>query len=271
MPLKQKNNGVDMQAIDIVKTSYIRELLAKGEREDSRQMLEFRPVSIETGLIKNAEGSAQVDLGATRVLAGVKLELDEPMEDTPNQGNLVCSAELLPFASATYETGPPSPEAIEFARVVDRGIRAGNCIDLESLFVEEEKAWSVYVDLYVLNYNGNLFDAGEIAAMSALLNTGIPKYEDGDVIREERPTKLKIDNIVTSATFAKIGGRIILDPTGNEETAANARMTIATDQDNVRAMQKGFSGGFFVNEVDELIDIAFNKHKDIKDIIKGQK
>ncbi len=101
-----------------------------------------------------------MDLGATRVLAGVKLMLDEPMEDTPNQGNLVVSAELLPLASATYESGPPSPEAIEFARVVDRGIRHGNCVNLESLFVEEEKAWTVYVDLYVLNYNGNLFDAG---------------------------------------------------------------------------------------------------------------
>ncbi len=79
MPPKQKHNGVHMQAIDIVKTNYIRELLAKGEREDSRQMLDFRPISIETGLLKNAEGSAQVDLGTTRVLAGVKLELDEPM------------------------------------------------------------------------------------------------------------------------------------------------------------------------------------------------
>ncbi len=261
-----------MDAIDIVKTSYIRELLARNEREDSRQMHEFRPIRIETGLIKNAEGSAQVDIGTTRVLAGIKLMLDEPMEDTPNQGNLICSAELLPLASASYETGPPSPESIEFARVVDRGIRAGNCVDLESLFVEEGKAWSIYIDLYVLNYNGNLFDTGEIAAMSALLNTGIPKYEDGKVIREERTSKLKIKNIVTSATFAKIDSRTILDPTGSEEKTANARITIATDKENVRAMQKGLSGGFFVNEIEELIDVAFNKHKELKDIIeKGQK
>ncbi|MGD0510365.1 MAG: RNA-binding protein [Candidatus Micrarchaeaceae archaeon] len=261
-----------MQAIDIVKTSYIRELLAKDMREDERGLLDFRPITIETGLLGNAEGSAQVDLGATRVLAGVKLVLDKPMEDTPNQGNLVCSAELLPLASANYESGPPSPEAIEFARVVDRGIRAGNCVNLESLFVAEEKAWTVYIDLYVLNYNGNLFDAGEIAAMSALLNTGVPKYEDEKVVREERAGKLKVDNIVTSATFGKMDGKIILDPSENEEIAAEGRITIATDEDNVRAVQKGFSGGFFVNEVEDLIDVAFNKHKELKGIItKSQK
>lgn len=268
----KKKNSVFMDAIDIVKSGYIRELINKGEREDLRDSYSFRPITIENGLIMNAEGSSQVDLGGTRVLAGVKLELDEPMEDTPNQGNLVVSAELLPLASADYETGPPSPEAIEFARVVDRGIRAGNCVDLESLFVEEAKAWSIYVDLYVLNYDGNLFDTGELAAMSALMDTGIPKYEDGKVIREERPKKLKLNNTVTSATFVKINNKIILDPSANEELAADGRITIATDKENIRAMQKGLRGGFFSDEVLSLIDVAFNKHEELKGMLeKAQK
>jgi exosome complex component RRP42 len=190
------------------------------------------------------------------------------MEDTPNQGNLVVSAELLPLASASYETGPPSPDSIELARVVDRGIRHAKCVNLESLFVEEAKAWTVYVDLYVLNYNGNLFDAGSIAAMSALLSTEVPKYEDGKVVREERVSKLKIDNIITSSTFAKVGGKSLLDPTANETNAAYSRVTIATDEKYVRAMQKGMSGGFSAKEIEELIEVAFNNHKEQKDIIK---
>ena len=56
-----------------------------------------------------------------------------------------------------------------------------------------------------MNYNGNLFDTGELAAMSALLNTEVPKYEDGKAIGRSERTKLKINNIVTSTTFAKIG------------------------------------------------------------------
>ena len=260
-----------MDAIDLVKSSYVRELVSKKIREDSRGLLDFRPIKIAAGLIQNAEGSAQVDLGATRVLAGVKLMLGEPMSDTPDQGSLAMSAELLPLASANYETGPPSPDAVELARVVDRGIRAGNCVDLGSLLVEAGKAWSVYVDIYVLNYDGNLFDASGIAAMSALLNTKVPAYEDGKEIREKREKALKIDNIVTSATFGKVDGNMLLDPTGAEEGAMTARLTVATDSKFIRAMQKGLGGSFSSKEVESLAEAALEKHDFVKRHIEGAK
>ncbi|MGC8586072.1 MAG: exosome complex protein Rrp42 [Candidatus Micrarchaeia archaeon] len=257
-----------MEAIDVIKVKYIKELLEHDKREDSRGMMDFRGIKIANSIIDTAEGSAQVDLGSTRVLAGVKLEVDEPMEDTPNEGNLVISSELLPLASADYEPGPPSPEAIELARVVDRGIRAGNCVDMEDLFIEEGKAWYVYVDIYVLNYDGNLIDASALAAMSALMHTKVPKYEDGKIIREERTRSLKINNVVTSATFSKIGNKLLLDPTKNEENASDARLTIATDIEKIRAMQKGLSGSLSAEEIEHLVDIAFEKHKELKGYLK---
>lgn len=260
-----------MEAIDMVKSSYVQELLAKGLRADLRKVSDFRKMTIATNVIENAEGSAQVDLGNTRVLAGVKLMLGEPMEDTPNEGTLAMSAELLPLASADYETGPPSPNSIELARVVDRGIRAGRCVDLESLLVEEGKAWSVYVDIYVLNYDGNLFDAGEIAVMSALLTTKVPAYEDSKVVREKREKELKINNVVTSATFAKINGGMVLDPDGNEEGAASARLTIATDGTYIRAMQKGLGGSFTQKEIEDMADMALKKHAELKKQIEGSR
>jgi exosome complex component RRP42 len=253
-----------MDAIDTIKAKYIKELISNDAREDGRGFMNFRDIKIVNDIIDSAEGSAQVDIGNTRVLAGVKLDIDAPMEDNPNEGNLVISTELLPLASADYESGPPSPEAIELARVVDRGIRAGACVDMSSLFIEEGKAWYAYVDIYVLNYDGNLIDASELAAMSALMHTKVPKYEDGKIIREERVKPLKIDNIVTSATFAKVNGKIIVDPSKAEEIAADARLTIATDEHMIRAMQKGMSGSFTVDEVERLTEIAFEKHKELK-------
>ncbi|MGC8496293.1 MAG: exosome complex protein Rrp42 [Candidatus Micrarchaeia archaeon] len=257
-----------MDAIDTIKAKYIKELIDNNAREDGRGFTDFRNIRIVNDLIDSAEGSAQVDIGNTRVLAGVKLDIDTPMEDNPNEGNLVISTELLPLASADYESGPPSPEAIELARVVDRGIRAGACVDMGSLFIEEGKAWYAYVDIYVLNYDGNLIDASELAAMSALMHTKVPKYEDGKIIREERIKPLKIDNIVTSATFAKINNKIILDPNKAEEIAAEARLTIATDDQMVRAMQKGMSGSFTVDEIEKLAEMAFEKHKELKMYLK---
>lgn len=178
------------------------------------------------------------------------------------------NAELLPLAYADYETGPPSPESVELARVVDRGIRAGNSVDLPSLALEDGKVWSVFVDLYVLNYGGNLFDASGLAAMAALANTRMPKYENGAVIREERDKRMKVENIVTYTTFGKVNDYLLLDMNINEEDIASARLTIATDDSQIRAMQKGMNGSFSTSEVEELIDVSFEKHKELSKIVE---
>ena len=81
-----------MKAMDYVNSRYIRELAAKGVREDGRKAYDFRSIKVSSGIIKNAEGSSQVDLGLTRVMVGIKMIVDTPMEDTPDMGNLVVSA-----------------------------------------------------------------------------------------------------------------------------------------------------------------------------------
>ncbi|MEM0094758.1 MAG: exosome complex protein Rrp42 [Candidatus Micrarchaeaceae archaeon] len=258
-----------MQSINIVKGGYIRELLSRNSREDSRGFYDYRSIKIKQGTIEHAEGSAQVDLGFTKVLAGVKLDVDTPMPDKPDEGNLIVSAELLPLASTEFEVGPPSPEAIELARVVDRGIRASAMLDLGSLFIEEGKVWSIFVDIYILNYDGNLFDASMLAAVSALSSTRMPKYEEEKVIREGNLQKLKVGDIVTSCTFAKVGDAILLDADSNEESVMDARLTIANDEKSIRAMQKGLSGAFTYNEVLSAIDKSFEKSKELRSIVKN--
>jgi exosome complex component RRP42 len=253
-----------MEGLDIVKGHYVKELIAKGNREDGRGMFDFREVTILTNAISHAEGSAQVDLGATRVLAGIKMQVEEPMEDTPDQGNLMVSAELLPLAHAEFESGPPSPESIELARVVDRGIRAAECVDLTKLFIEEGKAWSMFIDLYVLNYNGNLFDASTIAAMAGLASTKVPKFEDGKAVYEERTTPLELKNYVVSTTFGKVDGALLLDPNIHEEAASSARVTITNDGNVVRAMQKGLGGSFSPKEIESLVDVSLSKYSEIR-------
>lgn len=260
-----------MQAINAVKGEYVRELLTKGVREGNREMMDYREIIVRHGTLPNAEGSAQVEIGHTKVLAGIKLGIGTPMPDKPNEGNLMTMAELLPLASADYETGPPSPDSIELARVVDRGIRAAGCIDLPSLFIEEEKVWSLFIDLYVLNYDGNLFDACTLAAMTALNTTKMPKYENGEAIRTGNLANLKVNNQVTSCTFGKIGDKILLDPNSGEEAVMSGRVTIANDQNVIRAMQKGMSGAFTEQEMDILLDKTFEKSKELRGIIVNSK
>ncbi len=261
--------------IRAVTEDYIKDLLVRGTREDGRDPSEFRPINLATGIMPNAEGSAQVELGSTKVIAGVKIGVGEPMSDKPDEGNMITSAELLPVASPNYETGPPSPEAIELARVIDRGIRAAGMIDTKGLFIEQGKVWEVFTDIYIINYDGNLFDAGTLAAAAALSTARMPKYEaDGDksnIIREGSLGRLKIANTATSCTFAKIANSVILDPDGNEESCMDERLTIANDENVVRAMQKGLSGAFSTRELDNLMGITFERSKELRKLIENAK
>src|SRR5437867_10748580 len=115
------------------------DLVSKGKRIDERGAENYRPIQIQVGLIEKANGSAQVHLGKSKVLAGIKVQTGTPFPDTPDEGVLTVNAELVPLASPSFEAGPPSEAAIEISRVVDRGIRESKAIDMKSLVLQKGK------------------------------------------------------------------------------------------------------------------------------------
>ena len=146
-----------------IKKDYIIKLAKSGKRADDRKFDEFRKIEIETDIIKKAEGSAKVRIGNTQVIAGIKMDVGEPYPDTPDSGVMTTAAELIPMASPDFESGPPDEESIELARVVDRGIRESEVIDVDKLcIVPGEKVWMVFIDIHILDYDGNLFDAAAL-------------------------------------------------------------------------------------------------------------
>src|SRR3990172_11012866 len=130
------------------------------------------------GMIEKANGSAQVYLGKTKVLAGVKIQPGQPFEDTPDEGILTVNAEFVPLASPSFEAGPPDENSIELARVVDRGIRESKAIDLKKLCIDPgKKVFMIFVDVYVLDHDGNLIDAAAMAALGALVDARMRAFE----------------------------------------------------------------------------------------------
>jgi exosome complex component RRP42 len=248
--------------------------MAKGKRLDGRDLDSYREIKIEMGVIEKAEGSARVKLGRTEVLVGVKIAVGEPFPDTPNEGVLTVNAELVPLASPTFEPGPPNENAIELARVVDRGIRESKAISLEKLcLIPGKRVLVVFVDVYVLNHDGNLIDASAIAALGALLNTKMLKYE---VEGEEVKTKpgyvpLPIQNYPIAVTSAKINGKLAVDPWLEEEQVMDARLTITSGKDGeICAIQKGGTGYFTVERILEAAKTAKEKASDIRKLmVKG--
>jgi exosome complex component RRP42 len=152
-----------------LKRKKIQEVVAAGKRMDGRGLEDYREFVVKTGVMEKSEGSAEVKLGKTWVVAGVKVGVGTPFEDTPEMGVLMCNAEFTPVAHPTFEPGPPDEESIELARVVDRGLRSAEVLDFNKLtLVPGKLVYLVHVDLYVLNYDGNLIDASALAAIAAL-------------------------------------------------------------------------------------------------------
>ncbi len=254
-----------------VKQKRIAQLIARGKRLDGREPTDYREIQLESGLIERAEGSARVRLGKTEVLVGIKIEAGEPFPDTPNEGVLTVNAELVPLASPTFEPGPPDENAVELARVVDRGIRESKSIALEDLCVEPgEKVFVVFVDVYVLNHDGNLIDASALAALAALVNTKMFNYEvkEGEIKIKPGYKPLPIRNYPVAVTFAKIGDKLVVDPWLEEEQVMDARLTLAVEKDGkICATQKGEDGYFTPQEIFEASKIAQQKSAELRKLV----
>jgi len=243
----------------------ISDYLREGKRFDNRKLLEFRDLKIELGISKNAEGSARVKLGKTDVMVGVKMDVMEPYKDSQNEGVLSSIAELLPMSSDRFESGPPGFESIEVGRLIDRSIRESGFVDFKKLCIKEgEKVWSVMIDFYSINDNGNLVDAAVIGAVAALIDAKMPKYneEKGKVeFGEWTNKKLPLSkSIPITMTFYKINGKIILDPIKEEEDASEAKLTLCIIEENgkkyITAAQKGNEAGLSIEDTGKIFEIA---------------
>jgi exosome complex component RRP42 len=237
------------------------ELILQEKRLDGRSPYESRPISLQTNLIDKAEGSAQASMGGTKIIAGIKTDVGSPYPDTPNQANLTVNAELLPLASRTFEPGPPDERAIELARVVDRCIRESRAIDLEKLvYIPGQKVAVIYIDIYVLDYDGNYFDPAVLAAVAALATARIKKYEvvDGALrLVEGEYLKLPVRRLPVSVTLGIFMDKIIVDPTAIEESALDTSIIIGwSTEDEIAAIQKNAPGRLPFNILEEAINIS---------------
>jgi len=259
--------------IDKLKRAQIIELLEKGQRVDGRALDEPRTLTVETGVIPKANGSARVRLGDTEVVTGVKVQPDKPFPDMGKKGIFICTAEILPLAHPSVETGPPGPDVIELARVVDRGIRETQMIDLSQLvLVEDKSVIGVFVDNSIIDVDGNLFDACSYASVAAILSCKIPKWEmqdDKPTLVEGQESSAPITTIPVSVTMGRIGEHIIVDPNGEEWECLDARITITTDSNgNICALQKGGNDGFTPEQIIKCGQISVSIGSKIREILK---
>lgn len=251
--------------------NYITTLLGSNARLDGRKPLDYRPIKLDVNITNTAEGSARVTIGKTDVIVGVKVEVMAPYPDTPDEGSIMVGAELLPLSNPDFEPGPPSIEAVELARIVDRGIRESKCLDFKKLCIKEgEKIWMVIVDIVTINDAGNLYDASALAAIAALKNMKFPEYKDDKIDYKKKTSKgLDIKDTPLSVTVSKIGDNFIIDADYEEGKAIDARLSVASLSDGTLcAMQKGGDEPLSAEDIAKMVDIALEKGKELRKLVK---
>ena len=246
------------RVISTIERKYITNNLRREERIDGRGLWDYREFKIKPNCIASAEGSADVSLGETQLITGLKYDIGEPFPDLPDEGVCTVMAELLPLASPLFERGPPDEQSIELARVVDRGIRHADCVQTKKLCIKEKKAvYILFIDMYVINYGGNLIDCGGVSALTSLISAHIPEgkwtedkgiewtgnYLNGDYLVNELPLVL---------TYGKIDNIIFLDPSLPEELVCDGRISISVTENSITSIQKSGSSTFSIDEIKML-------------------
>lgn len=264
-----------MEISNLTKEKLIK-MFSEGKRFDGRGLLDLRDLKIEFGIANTAEGSARVTLGKTDVVVGIKMEVGTPYSDSPDKGNIMVSGDLLPMASPRFESGPPGFEAIELPRLVDRAIRESGLIDLHKFVIKEgEAVWTIIIDVYPINDDGNLIDAATIGALAALRKAHLPGLNEKNKIDYDKKPQgpLPLSDISpVSFSFFKLGDSIILDPTREEEEACDTRITFGVSKRNGEVMlnscQKKGEWPLSAGDIEKIMEVISKKFEELDKKLK---
>ncbi|XP_037468702.1 exosome complex component RRP42-like [Triticum dicoccoides] len=254
---------------------FIRGGIAQDLRADGRTRLQFRALTVETGIIPQANGSARVRMGATEVIASVKAELGKPTILHPDKGKVSIYVDCSPTAAPMFEGRGLEELSAELSVALQRCLLggksgAGAAIDLSSLIVVEGKAcWDLYIDGLVVSSDGNLLDALAAAIKVALSDTGIPKVNvslnnetDGEPevdISDEEFLQFDTSGVPVIITLTKVGKHYIVDATSEEESQMSSAVSVSVNSHGqICGLTKRGGAGLDPSVIFDMISVAKN-------------
>lgn len=242
-------------------SEYFKQHIEQDLRVDGRNGLEtIRPISITSGSIETADGSAIIKKGNTIVSCGIKLELspsdidDETCENFGNGFILVPNVDFPPICNSQYRPGPP-PEDAQVASLFLKEVLENSDIIAKSTppFIKTKSKridWVLYIDVICLNHDGNILDASVAAVVAALNNLTVPKLslklsaeddedplafnnlEDVISVDIEDRSSIELKCHPVSVTCGIVEDKILVDPTFEEEKFCTSTITFVLDESN---------------------------------------
>jgi ribonuclease PH len=214
------------------------------KRPSGRAPDELRPVVIERGFTRHAEGSVLIAFGDTRVLCTASVEARVPgwLRDS-GQGWVTAEYGMLP--RATHTRGRQGGRTLEIQRLIGRSLRA--VLDLKALGTH-----SITVDCDVLQADGGTRTAAITGGYVALV----------DAVQYLRRKKLVKKNPlygqVAAVSVGIYNGRPVLDLDYAEDSEAETDMNVVMNEAGGFIEVQGTAEGhaFRRAEMDQMLDLA---------------
>jgi exosome complex component RRP41 len=217
-----------------------------GIRCDGRKVDETRKITIKAGVLKNANGSAYIEFGNNKILAGVFGPRDvhpKHMSDT-DTGIIRCRYHMSPFSVTERKNPAPSRREIEIGKVIKEALKP-------AVILEKFPRTAVDVYLEILQADGGTRCAALSAASVALADAGIPMRD-----------------LVSGCAAGKVADTIILDVGNEEDQAGQADMPVGYMPNLGQVTLLQLDGVLSPDEFKKCVDTGIDGCKQVYEIQK---
>ena len=219
----------------LIKDEYPEKLFRDdGKRLDGRDKDELRPIKMEVGVLKNADGSAYIEWGNNKIFAAVfgPREVHPHHLAKPDKGILRVFYRMATYSVFDRKRPAPGRREKEISMIIS------NCIE-PVLFLELYPGTSFEIFIEVIDADGGTRCASVTAASLALADAGIP-----------------MRSLITSLAVGKIDNELVVDLSGIEDKAGDADLPLALTWYNDELSLLQFDGLINLEEFDQILSKA---------------
>ena len=207
---------------------------ADGRRLDGRKPDEMRPVRIEAGVLRRADGSAYMEWGGNKVLAAVygPREAHPRHLQDPARALVQCRYNMAPFSVSDRKRPGPDRRSVEISKVISEAFSS-------VVFKEQFPRTSVDIFIEVLQADAGTRCAGLTAASVALADAGVPMRD-----------------LLASCASGKIDGVVCLDLNKEEDNFGDADCPVAVVARTGEVVLLQMDGHLSFDEFQKAMDLS---------------
>ncbi|MEM0117473.1 MAG: exosome complex exonuclease Rrp41 [Conexivisphaerales archaeon] len=213
-------------------------------RVDGRKLDELRPIKIQVGVLKNADGSAYIEWGRNKIMVGVygPKECHPKHMALPDRALLKCRYHMAPFSVDERKPPQPSRREIELSKIIREALSP-------AIVLEEFPRTAIEIYVEVLQSDGSSRVASITAASVALADAGIPMRD-----------------LVAGCAVGKVDGKIIADVSDIEDKEGEVDLPVAymPNLDLVTLLQS--DGALTKAEFEKAFKLALEKCRFVYDM-----